>query len=72
MPESNQTKFALIKKEFEEIYKDIKNFVTHSEFISEVKRLDTRINPVEKIVYGMVGFILLGFLGAIVSFFIKK
>lgn len=72
MPESNATKFALIKKEFEEIYKDIKNFVTQSEFISEVKRLDARINPVEKIVYGMVGFILLGFLGAIVSFFIKK
>lgn len=72
MPESNQTKFALIKKEFEEIYKDIKNFVNKNDFVAEVKRLDTRINPVEKIVYGMVGFILLGFLGAIVSFFIKK
>ncbi len=72
MPESNQTKFALLKKDISEIYKDILNFVTKSDFTAEIKRLDMRINPVEKIVYGMVGFILLGFLGAIVSFFIKK
>lgn len=72
MAESNQTKFALIKKEFEEIYKDICNFVNKSDFVSEVKRLDSRINPIEKLVYGIVTLILAGFAGAIVNFFIKK
>lgn len=71
MPESNATKFALIKKEFEEIYKDICNFVTKNDFVSEVKRLDMRINPIEKVVYGIVSLILVGFAGAIIRFFIK-
>ena len=71
MAESNQTKFALIKKEFEEIYKDICNFVTKSEFVSEVKRIDARINPIEKLVYGIVTLVLVGFAGAVINFFIK-
>ena len=71
MPESNATKFALIKKEFEEIYKDICNFVTKSEFVSEVKRIDARINPIEKLVYGIVTLVLVGFAGAVINFFIK-
>jgi hypothetical protein len=72
MAESSATKFALIKKEFEEIYKDICKLVSKSEFVSEIKRLDARINPIEKIVYTTMGAILLGFLGAIISFFIRQ
>lgn len=72
MPESNQTKFALLKKDISEIYKDILNFVTKSDFTAEIKRLDMRINPIEKLVYGIVTLILAGFAGAVVNFFIKK
>jgi len=72
MTESNATKFALIKKEFEEIYKDVKNCVIKSEFLSEIRRVDRRIDPLEKIVYGALGLILTGFLGAIIAFFIKR
>lgn len=72
MSETTATKIALIKQSIAEICKDIGEKVSKSEFISEVKRLDTRINPIEKIVYGMVGFILIGFLGAVIGFFIKK
>ncbi len=71
MPESNATKFALLKKDISEIYKDICNFVTKNDFVAEVKRLDMRINPIEKVVYGIVSLILVGFAGAIIRFFIK-
>jgi len=72
MPESNQTKFALLKKDISEIYKDILNFVTKSDFTAEIKRLDMRINPIEKVVYGIVSLVLVGFAGAVINFFIKK
>ena len=72
MPESNATKFALIKKEFEEIMKDISNFVTKSDFIAKCDSLSARISPLEKIVYGALTVILTGFMGAVVAFFIKK
>ena len=72
MPESNATKFALIKKEFVEIYKDIANFVTKSDFVSEIKRLDARINPIEKIVYTIVGAILLAFLSGMIALVMGK
>lgn len=38
-----------------------KNYVTND-----------RLAPIEKLVYGMVGLILIGFVGAIVKFFIIK
>ena len=72
MPESPATKFALIKKEFEELYKDVYNMVSKSEFVSEVKRLDSRINPVEKIVYGALGLILVAVFGALIGLVVKK
>lgn len=72
MAESSATKFALIKKEFVEIYKDIANFVTKSDFVSEIKRLDARINPIEKIVYTIVGAILLAFLSGMIALVMGK
>jgi hypothetical protein len=72
MAESSATKFALIKKDIVEIYKDIANFVNKNDFISEIKRIDARINPIEKIVYGIVGAILLAFLSSMIAIVMGK
>lgn len=72
MTESTATKFALLKKDIAEIYKDICNFVTKSDFASEIKRLDSRINPIEKIVYGALGLIVTAVLGALIALVVKR
>ena len=40
-------------------------------FVS-IEIFNLRMSPIEKIVYGATGVILLGVLGAIVAFFVKK
>lgn len=61
---SEETKLAVLIEQVKEIAKDACDFVTKLEF-------NSRIGPLEKVVYGLVSAVLLGFLGAAIRFFIK-
>lgn len=64
MSESTETKLALIKRSIEEMCKDIATFVTKEQF-------NSRITPLEKIVYTFVSLVLLAFVGALIALVIK-
>jgi hypothetical protein len=70
--QSDETTFALIKKDIQEIYKDISHFITRREFESEIEKLSARLSPVEKIVYGFTGMLLVAVIGALVRLVIKE
>jgi len=69
------TDVRLIGKDIKYVQKDIltiktkldSNYVT----VNQLKLLENRLALIEKIVFGLCSFVLLGFLTACVNFFIK-
>ena len=62
---SEETKLAIIAEQIKNIIKDAGEYVTRIEF-------DSRISPLEKLVYGLTGMILIAFITALISLVIKK
>lgn len=71
----NTSETANIKSSVNEIKVTIKeiqhDFVNRREFTEGIMAVREEINPIRKIVYGMVGLILIAFVGAMVSFVLK-
>ena len=69
LPEDSETTVALIAKDVEYIKKDVgdikerleKSYVTREEF-----------DPIKKLVYGIVGLVLTGVVGALLTLIIRK
>jgi len=57
--------FAVLNEKVNNILNNCNGFVTKLEF-------NSRISPLEKIVYGLIGMILVAFMGVLINFVIKK
>lgn len=68
MPQSDQTKLAVITTKLEYIIKKVDDIEKnqHSNFVSK-----DEFEPIKRIVYGLVGLILVAVVGAMVSLVLR-
>lgn len=72
----NTSETANIKANISEIKSDIKDikqdFVNRREFTEGLETVRQEILPLKKFIYGLIGFILLAVMGALVNLILKK
>lgn len=80
MSDSQKTQIAVMNENIKQIKDDVTEMKTTVRRIEEdathryvsKEEFDTKIKPIEKIVYGMVGLVLISFFTAVVTFFIRS
>jgi hypothetical protein len=81
--QSDETKLALIKETLSRIERENEDFEAKlerrfDEYVMKVvfenlkERLDDRIKPLERLIYGMVGLVLISVLTAVVTTVVSK
>lgn len=70
---SEAVEAALIKKDLEYIKRQVDgiNKKIESQYVTRIE-FESRVNPIQKIVYGMVSIILVSVVGALISLVVLK
>jgi hypothetical protein len=48
-----------------------KDYITRGEYLAMIQRIEEKINPLKSLVFGMVGLLLTGIVGAILKLVVK-
>lgn len=72
----NTAETSTIKDNIKEIKTDIKeiksDFVNRREFTEGLQTLREEISPLKKFIYGLIAFVLLAFIGAVINLVLMK